>query len=73
MTRRPNLSNVRQRGWENDDGTITDGVALYRRKHLIAHLRPAQAFALADQLVDIAEEIEREESTDGTKDTDDRT
>lgn len=55
---RPHINSVRLKEWTNDDGTITAGIALYHKTQRVAQLEPAEAYELADRLVDLAESLE---------------
>lgn len=55
---RPHINSVRHKDWINDDGTVTAGIALHHKRQRVAQLSPAEAYALADRLVDLAESLE---------------
>lgn len=55
---KPYINSVRLKEWTNDDGTITAGIALYHKRQRVAQLEPHEAYALADRLVDLAEQLE---------------
>ncbi|WP_427129330.1 hypothetical protein [Pseudarthrobacter sp. S9] len=43
-------------------GTHTPGIGVFSDLYLVQHLTQSEALALADQLVDAAEQIEQEEN-----------
>lgn len=55
---KPYINSVRLKEWTNDDGTITAGIALYHKRQRVAQLTAAEAYELADNLVDLAEALE---------------
>lgn len=56
--RRPFLSQVLLHTWAKPGEPDTPGIALIGLGGLSAHLTPAEAVSLADQLVDLAEQLE---------------
>lgn len=58
LKHRPFLT-VKPYTWRAPDGTRTPGIALRYGGLIRAHLTPAEARAMADQLHDYADQIER--------------
>ncbi|RNL51585.1 hypothetical protein [Arthrobacter oryzae] len=49
--------------WKDEDRTVTPGIGLMHGGQIRAHLTPAEAYELANQLVDLADHLEsRQES-----------
>ena len=48
--------------WKHPNGSTTAGIGLFRGADLKAHLTPDQARAMADNLHDMADRIESQES-----------
>lgn len=63
---RPYISSVRRRVWLLRSGGTIPGIALHAGPKLIAHLTPAEALSLSNQLTDLAERIEVEAIGRGT-------
>lgn len=57
-TKRPHVR-IAAHTWLDADGNGTPGIALRHNKFVAAHLTPDQAMQMADQLVDLAEQVER--------------
>lgn len=57
MTRRPRLK-LRPYIWKSEDKTETPGIGLMHGLKVRAHLSPAEAYAMANRLVDIADSLE---------------
>lgn len=57
MTRRPHLT-PRPYTWKAKDRTETPGIGLMYGNQIRAHLAPAEAYALANRLVDLADRLE---------------
>lgn len=58
MKHRPYISRVHIRAWHDKDHGTTPGIALQQGSRITAHLTADEAKHLADQLVDMAEELE---------------
>lgn len=56
--RRPYVT-AKKWAWLEGAGVRTPGIGLMRGNAICAHLTPAEALALADRLVDMAEALEK--------------
>lgn len=58
---RPRINTIRYKDWTHEDGTISRGIALYHKTMRVAQLSPAEAYEMADSLVDLAEALEADQ------------
>ncbi|WP_434619286.1 hypothetical protein [Arthrobacter sp. A5] len=61
MSRRPKV-HIKPYDWKASDGAATPGIGIHHHGVTIAHYTIAEAITLADRLVDLAEQMEKEES-----------
>ncbi len=61
MSRRPKV-HVKPYDWKATDGAATPGIGIRHRGVTIAHYTTAEVITLANRLVDMAEQMEKEES-----------
>lgn len=55
---RPRINTIRYKDWTHQDGSTTRGIAMYHKTQRVAQLTAAEAYELADNLVDLAEQLE---------------
>lgn len=59
MSTRPYIGKIRRFNWlSQHTGNHIPGIALWHGQRIIAHLTPVEAKQLADNLVDLAEQVE---------------
>lgn len=54
---RPNISRIYPELWTTKGGQRVNGIVLYGFTGIAAHLTPTEAYDLADQIVDAAEQL----------------
>lgn len=55
---RPRINTIRYKDWTHQDGSTSRGIAMYHKQWRVAQLTAAEAYELADNLVDLAEQLE---------------